>query len=151
MKNVFIALMCMASLVLLTACGGGGGNKSAASGKKTEGVTKLQRETLAEIGKTTSDKVVVKSHATTFEDENYIVFDFKNCGAEGTDTFLNHLFFPDKESYDSWQTEEKPNLLKSTSQELVSEDRDGLLVVYRMTLGYKMTYDEAAKFGKPVK
>jgi len=149
MKKIFFVLTVMASLITMTACGGGGGNKSASSEEGYDGVTKLQTETLAKIGKTTSDKVVLESVSTTFEDERYMVFDFSECGPEGTNIYLNYLFFPDKESYDEWQTKEKPNIVGS--YEMVSEDRDGLLVVYRHTLGYKKTYEEATKFGKLIK
>lgn len=144
MKKVFLAMICMASLVIMTACGGGGAKKESSEGaaEVMEGVTKLQRKTLDEIGKTTSDKVVLESKITTFEDERYMVYDFSDCGPDGTNTYLNYLFFPDKESYDEWQTEEKPKLLQIDSNEMVSEDRDGLLVVYRQSLGYKRTYEQ---------
>ena len=142
MKKVFLALMCLVSLMIMTACGGGNAKKGALgeTAEVMEGGTKLQRETLAKIGKTTSDKVVLESMVTTFEDERYMVYDFSECGPEGTNTYLNYLFFPDKESYDEWQTEEKPKIVDS--YEMVSEDRDGLLVVYRHTLGYKRTYEQ---------
>ncbi len=145
MKKALFAIMCTASLVMMTACSGGGSAKKEASGESVEvmeGVTKLQRKTLEEIGKTTSDKVVLESKVTTFEDERYMVYDFSDCGPDGTNTYLNYLLFPDKESYDEWQTEEKPKLLQSDSYDMVSEDRNGLLVVYRQTLGYKRTYEQ---------
>lgn len=146
MKKMFFVLTMIASLLIMTACSGGGNAKKEALGESvevTEGVTKLQCKTLEEIGKTTSDKVVLESKVTTFEDERYMVYDFSDCGPDGTNTYLNYLFFPDKESFDEWQAEEKPKLLQSDSNEIVSEDRDGLLVVYRQTLGYKRTYEQA--------
>ena len=142
MKKILFVLTVMVSFITMTACGGGGGNKSASSEEGYDGVTKLQTETLAKIGKTTSDKVVLESKVTTFEDEKYMVYDFSECGPEGTNTYLNYLFFPDKESYDEWQTKEKPNIINNDSYEIVSENRDGLLVVYRHTLGYKRTYEQ---------
>ena len=151
----------------MVACGSGGGNSdngtatgpAASETKKStqpplemmEGITKLQRETIKQIGKTTETKVVLESRSTTFEEEKYMVYDFSGCGPEGTNSYLNYLFFIDKDSYDEWQNKEKPKVLKSTSLEIISEDRDGLLVVYRHTLGYKMSYEDATNFGKIIK
>lgn len=129
MKRVLSVCMLAAGLMFLAACGGGSGSSQS-------------NKVMDEIGKTTDSRIVMKSPVTSYEDDKFFVYDFSECGEEGTNTYLNYLIFPDKESYDKWQDEKRTRFIDGSVNTAVKEDRDGLLVIYRTTLGYKQTYQD---------
>ena len=133
MKRVLSVCMLAAGLMFLAACGGGSGNGSGSS---------QSNKVMDEIGKTTDNRIVMKSSVTSYEDDKFFVYDFSESGAEGIDTYLNYLIFPDKESYDQWQNSKRAQFIDGKVNTAVKEDRDGLLVIYRTTLGYKQTYQD---------